>query len=99
MAKQLGIFQFSGKLGGVVGARKSGVQKANIARIKPGEVANPNSKAQMYQRAIMATVIQAYKQGIEVFDHSFEGAKGRAGNYAAFFATQFPTPTSFLTVL
>ena len=90
MAKQLGIFQFSGKLGGVVGARKSGVQKANIARIKPGEVANPNTKAQMYQRAIMATVIQAYKQGIEIFDHAFEGAKGRAGNYSAFLKKNLP---------
>lgn len=90
MAKQLGIFQFSGKLGGVVGARKSGVQKANIARIKPGEVANPNTKAQMYQRAIMATVIQAYKQGIDIFDHAFEGAKGRAGNYSAFLKKNLP---------
>lgn len=90
MAKQLGIFQFSGKLGGVVGARKSGVQKENIARIKAAEVANPNTKAQMYQRAIMATVIQAYKQGIEIFDHAFEGAKGRAGNYSAFLKRNLP---------
>lgn len=90
MAKQLGIFQFSGKLGGVVGARKSGVQKENIARIKAAEVANPNTKAQMYQRAIMATVIQAYKQGIDIFDHAFEGAKGRAGNYSAFLKKNLP---------
>lgn len=90
MAKQLGIFQFSGKLGGVVGARKSGVQKENIARIKAAEVANPNTRAQMYQRAIMATVIQAYKQGIEIFDHAFEGAKGRAGNYSAFLKRNLP---------
>ena len=90
MAKQLGIFQFSGKLGGVVGARKSGVQKENIARIKAGEVANPNTKAQMYQRAIMATVIQAYRQGINIFDHAFEGAKGRAGNYSAFLKRNLP---------
>lgn len=90
MAKQLGIFQFSGKLGGVVGARKSGVQKENIARIKAAEVANPNTRAQMYQRAIMATVIQAYKQGIDIFDHAFEGAKGRAGNYSAFLKKNLP---------
>ena len=44
----------------------------------------------MYQRAIMATVIQAYKQGIEIFDHAFEGAKGRAGNYSAFLKRNLP---------
>lgn len=90
MGKQLGIIQFTGKLGNTVGARKGGVQKSNTIRAHAGEVANPNTRAQMYQRAIMATVLQAYKQGIEIFDHAFEGAKGRAGNYAEFMKKNLP---------
>lgn len=90
MGKQLGIIQFTGKLGNTVGARKGGVQKSNTIRAHAGEVANPNTRAQMYQRAIMATVLQAYKQGREIFDHSFEGAKGLAGNYAEFLKKNLP---------
>lgn len=90
MGKQLGIIQFTGKLGNTVGARKGGVQKSNTIRAHAGEVANPNTRAQMYQRAIMATVLQAYKQGIDIFDHAFEGAKGRAGNYAEFMKKNLP---------
>lgn len=90
MGKQLGIIQFTGKLGNTVGARKGGVQKSNTIRAHAGEVANPNSTAQRYQRAIMATVLQAYKQGAEIFDHAFEGAKGRAGNYAEFMKKNLP---------
>jgi hypothetical protein len=90
MGKQLGIIQFTGKLGNTVGARKGGVQKSNTIRAHAGEVANPNTRAQMYQRAIMATVLQAYKQGKEIFDHSFEGAKGLAGNYAEFMKKNLP---------
>lgn len=90
MGKQLGIIQFTGKLGNTVGARKGGVQKSNTIRAHAAEVANPNTRAQMYQRAIMATVLQAYRQGIEIFDHAFEGAKGRAGNYAEFMKKNLP---------
>lgn len=90
MGKQLGIIQFTGKLGNTVGARKGGVQKSNTIRAHAGEVANPNTRAQMYQRAIMATVLQAYKQGIDIFDHAFEGAKGRAGNYSQFLKKNLP---------
>lgn len=90
MGKQLGIIQFTGKLGNTVGARKGGVQKSNTIRAHAAEVANPNTRAQMYQRAIMATILQAYKQGKEIFDHSFEGAKGLAGNYAEFMKKNLP---------
>ena len=90
MGKQLGIIQFTGKLGNTVGARKGGVQISNTIRAHAAEVANPNTRAQMYQRAIMATVLQAYKQGIDIFDHAFEGAKGRAGNYAQFLKKNLP---------
>lgn len=34
---------------------------------------NPKTDRQMYQRAIMATVMRVYSLGSEIFDHSFEG--------------------------
>lgn len=34
---------------------------------------NPRSSRQMYQRAIMATVMRFYALGKDIFDHSFEG--------------------------
>lgn len=38
---------------------------------------NPKTEKQIYQRAIMSTVMLAYSQGKEIFDHAFEGyAKG-----------------------
>lgn len=34
---------------------------------------NPKTNAQIYQRAIMATVMKAYSAGKVIFDHSFQG--------------------------
>ena len=34
---------------------------------------NPRTNAQLYQRAIMATVMKAYSAGKAIFDHSFQG--------------------------
>lgn len=34
---------------------------------------NPRTEKQLWQRAIMATVMQAYAAGKEIFDHSFQG--------------------------
>lgn len=63
-----------GKLGDVVFSRANGEQ---ISRVRNRHPKNPRSKGQLYQRAIMATIVQAYAAGKEIFDHSFEGyAKG-----------------------
>ena len=34
---------------------------------------NPNTNPQLFQRAIMATIMRAYSAGKEVFDHAYEG--------------------------
>ena len=63
-----------GKVGDIVFSRLNGEQ---ISRVRNRNPRNPRTNAQLYQRAIMATVMQAYSQGKAIFDHSFEGfAKG-----------------------
>lgn len=65
-----------GKVGDVVFSRLNGQQ---ISRVRNRNPKNPKTNAQQVQRAVMATVMQAYSAGKEIFDHSFEGrAKGSA---------------------
>lgn len=59
-----------GKVGDVVFSRLNGEQ---IARVRNRNPKNPRTNAQLYQRAIMATVMAAYSAGKVVFDHSFQG--------------------------
>lgn len=59
-----------GKVGDVVFSRLNGEQ---ISRVRNRHPKNPRSNKQLYQRAIMATVMQAYSQGMEIFNHAFEG--------------------------
>lgn len=59
-----------GKVGDVVFSRLNGEQ---ISRVRNRHPKNPRSNSQLYQRAIMATVMQAYSAGKAIFDHSFEG--------------------------
>lgn len=63
-----------GKVGDVVFSRLNGEQ---ISRVRNRHPKNPNTNSQIYQRAIMASVMLAYSAGKELFDHSFQGyAKG-----------------------
>lgn len=59
-----------GKVGDVVFSRLNGEQ---IARVRNRNPKNPRTNAQLYQRAIMATVMQAYSAGKKIFDHAFQG--------------------------
>ena len=59
-----------GKVGDVVFSRLNGEQ---IARVRNRNPKNPRTNAQLFQRAIMATVKQAYSAGKKIFDHSFQG--------------------------
>lgn len=59
-----------GKVGDVVFSRLNGEQ---IARVRNRNPKNPRTNAQLYQRAIMATVMQAYSVGKAIFDHAFQG--------------------------
>lgn len=70
-----------GKVGDVVFSRLNGQQ---IARVRNRNPKNPRTNAQLYQRAIMATVMQAYSAGIAIFDHSFQGREVGAQNQRRF---------------
>lgn len=59
-----------GKVGDVVFYRMDGEQ---MSRVRNRHPKNPKTIAQLYQRAIMATIVRAYSAGSEIFDHSFEG--------------------------
>lgn len=70
-----------GKVGDVVFSRLNGQQ---IARVRNRNPKNPRTNAQLYQRAIMATVMQAYSAGIEIFNHSFQGKEVGVQNQRRF---------------
>ena len=70
-----------GKVGDIVFSRLNGEQ---ISRVRNRNPKNPRTNAQLYQRAIMATVMQAYSAGKEIFDHSFQGKSVGAANQRRF---------------
>lgn len=70
-----------GKVGDIVFSRLNGEQ---ISRVRNRNPKNPRTNAQLYQRAIMATVMQAYSAGKEIFDHSFQGKSIGAANQRRF---------------
>ena len=59
-----------GSIGDVPFSRGDGQQLSRVRNRRPK---NPKTEAQLYQRAIMATVVKAYQAGKAIFDHSFEG--------------------------
>lgn len=59
-----------GKVGDVVFYRMNGQQMARVRNRVPK---NPRTNEQLYQRAIIATIMKAYSAGKEIFDHSFQG--------------------------
>ena len=59
-------------VGDVVFYKRKGSSE-QMARARNRNPHNPKSDKQLYQRAIMATVLQAYSAGKAIFDHSFEG--------------------------
>ena len=73
-----------GSVGDVTFYRADGQQLSRARNRKPR---NPKTNAQLIQRAISATVVQAYKAGCVIFDHSFEGKSVPAGSQRAFLST------------
>lgn len=73
--------QGRGSVGDVVFYRANGQQ---IARSRNRSPRNPKTDAQILQRAISATVVQAYKAGKIIFDHAFEGKEVPAGSQRRF---------------
>lgn len=70
-----------GKVGDVVFSRANGEQ---ISRVRNRHPKNPRTNAQLFQRAIMATIVQAYAAGKAIFDHSFQGYSVGAQNQHEF---------------
>jgi hypothetical protein len=68
--------QGRGSVGDVVFYRANGQQ---LARSRNRSPRNPKTDAQILQRAISSTVVQAYKAGKVIFDHAFEGKEVPAG--------------------
>lgn len=61
-----------GKVGDLVFSRSNGQQ---VVRAKATHIKNPQTRAQMIQRILMATVSQAYSKMQPIVDHSFEGVQ------------------------
>lgn len=59
-----------GKVGDVVFSRLNGQQ---ISRVRNRAPKNPRTEKQLWQRAVMATIMQAYAAGKEIFDHAYQG--------------------------
>lgn len=71
----------SGSVGDVTMYRTNGQQ---IARARNRRPSNPRSDAQLYQRAILATISRVYQLGHAIFDHSFQGYRRGAENQRRF---------------
>lgn len=70
-----------GSIGDVTMYRANGQQ---IARARNRNPKNPRSHGQLIQRAIMATVMQAYAAGKAILDHSFQGKSVPNGSFRRF---------------
>lgn len=70
-------------VGDVVFYKRKGSNE-QMARARNRKPNNPRSDKQLYQRAIMATVLQAYSAGKAIFDHSFEGKSVPDGSMRRF---------------
>ena len=73
--------QGRGKLGDSVFYLKNGQQ---AFRVRRRQISNPNTSGMLVQRAIMATVMQAYSYGKAIFDHSFQGQTVGEGSQSKF---------------
>lgn len=74
MGKQVSTLQVTGKVGNIVGFKRSGSKQsgAKFARVRTTDIKNPKTNAQLYQRAVAATVTKAYAAMKQICDHSFE---------------------------
>lgn len=61
--------------------RRNGKQ---VTRVRVRKIKNPNSNGQLFQRAMLATVLKAYAAGKAIFDHSFEGVPVGAPSMSRF---------------
>lgn len=88
MAVQVSTIQVVGKLGNTVGYKRSGARRsgANFARVYAADVRDPKTAAQLYQRAIAATVAKGYAAMSAICDHSFQGKRRGAESMQYFYS-------------
>lgn len=88
MAVQVSTIQVIGKLGNAVGYKRSGARRsgANFARVYAADVRDPKTAAQLYQRAIAATVAKGYAAMSAICDHSFQGKRRGAESMQYFYS-------------
>lgn len=84
MAFNIGVVQYSGKLGNTVGATKSAGQKANTIRIKPTSVKNPQTNSQILQRMKVRAAANLYAALGRIIDHAFQGVEYGAPSHNYF---------------
>mgnify|MGYP006976594149 CR=1 FL=1 len=84
MAKNIGLIQYSGKMGNTVGATKAAGQKANTIRIKPASVKNPKTLAQAHQRMQMRAASNLYTALGEILNHSYQNVEYGAPSHNYF---------------
>ena len=70
-----------GSVGDVTFYRRNAQQ---VSRVRVRKVKNPQTSAQMWQRAINHTAVQAYSVLKKICDHSFEGVTYGANSYSKF---------------
>lgn len=70
-----------GSVGDVTFYRRNAQQ---ISRVRVRKVKNPQSNAQMWQRAINHTAVQAYSVLKKICDHSYQGVTYGANSYSKF---------------
>lgn len=84
MAKQLGVIQYSGKLGETVGAKKAAGQRSNIMRVRTASISNPRSKAQAAQRMKMTPAVNFYRALRGILNHSWQGVSYGGASHSRF---------------
>lgn len=75
--------QAVGSVGDITFSRVNGKQ---VIRAKAQQVKNPQTDAQLIQRILMNTVIQAYSKMSSICDHSFEGVNSGQDSMSYFMA-------------
>ena len=84
MAKQLGVIQYSGKLGETVGAKKAAGQRSNVIRVRTASISNPRSNAQAAQRMKMAPAVNFYRALRSLLNHSWQGVPYGGASHSKF---------------
>lgn len=82
-----------GKVGDLVFSRVNGQQ---VTRARAAVVKNPQTEAQMIQRILLNTIIQAYSRMSEICDHSFEGVQTGQKSMSAFMRKNLNQLRTFL---